>query len=87
MQSMLPGISGCLGFGPETQRGLLARLGIDRPGPRQLMYATLAACLLFLAWLVWQLRPAGKALRRSGGATVCQILRPACPGVPAQAPD
>ena len=49
-----------LGFGPETQRGLLARLGIDQPGPRQLMYATLAACIPFLGWLMWQLRPAAK---------------------------
>jgi transglutaminase-like putative cysteine protease len=44
-----------LGFGPDTQRALLARLGIARPGLRELLIGTVIGCGLFLALLAWYL--------------------------------
>jgi len=75
-----------LGFGPDAQRALLAQLGFDRPGIRELLLASIAGCGLFLLLLTWQLgRPVKMAidpvarLYRRFSQRLARVFRPRAP--------
>lgn len=75
-----------LGFGPDAQMALLARLGISRPEVRHLMIGAIAGCAVCLVLLAWALaRPARRTtdplllLYRQFGRRLAAVFRPAGP--------